>query len=143
MTDKLNITDTLCHYIVSERAAQLPPPVVERAKLHILDTLGAMISGAQLKPGRVAVDFVRSQGGPQDAVVVATHLRTSAILAALANAMTAHADETDDAHFPTVTHPGSVMLPAALAIAETRHRSGAELISAVVLGYDVMCRINK
>lgn len=143
MAEKLNITDTLCKYIVSDRAARLPEQVAERAKIHILDTLGAMISGSQLKPGQVAIQFVRGQGGPQDAVVVATNFRTSPILAALANAMTAHADETDDAHFPTVTHPGSVILPAALAIAETRHRSGRDLINAVVLGYDVMCRINK
>jgi 2-methylcitrate dehydratase PrpD len=143
VAEKQNITEALCNYIVGDRAARLPAPVVERAKIHILDTLGAMISGSQLKPGQVAVEFVRGQGAPRDAAVVATDLRTSPILAALANAMTAHADETDDAHFPTVTHPGSVILPAALAIAETRRRSGTELINAVVLGYDVMCRINK
>jgi len=138
-----NITETLCDYIVGEQAGRLPAPVIDRAKIHILDTLGAMISGSQLKPGRVAIEFVRGQGAPKETVVVATDLRTGPIWAALANAMTAHADETDDAHFPTVTHPGSVILPAALAIAETRHRSGRELIDAVVLGYDVMCRINK
>jgi len=143
MAEKLNITETLSNYIVSDQASRLPALVVERAKIHILDTLGAMISGSQLKPGKVAVDFVRGQGGPPEATVVATPLRTSAIYAALANAMTAHADETDDAHFPTVTHPGSVILPATLGIAEMRHRSGRDLINAVVLGYDVMCRINK
>ena len=143
MAEKLNITEPLSDYIVSEQAGQLPPAIKERAKIHILDTIGAMVSGSQLKPGKVGIDFVRTQGGPQDATIVATDLRTSPILAALANAMTAHADETDDAHFPTVTHPGSVILPSALAVAETQHRSGADLIAAVVLGYDVMCRINK
>jgi 2-methylcitrate dehydratase PrpD len=143
MAEMLNITERLSNYIVSDQASRLPAPVVERAKIHILDTLGAMISGSQLKPGKVAIDFVRGQGGPAQATVVATNLRTSAILAALANAMTAHADETDDAHFPTVTHPGSVILPVSLGIAEMRHRSGRDLINAVVLGYDVMCRINK
>jgi len=143
MPEKLNITEPLSNYIVGDQAARLPAPVVERAKIHILDTLGAMISGSQLKPGKVGIDFVRSQGGPAQATVVATPLRTSAIYAALANAITAHADETDDAHFPTVTHPGSVILPASLAIAELRQRSGRDLITAFVLGYDVMCRINK
>lgn len=143
MSEKLNITETLSNYIVSDGVGRLPAPVVERAKIHILDTLGAMISGSRLKPGQVAVEFVRGQGAPRHAVVVATDLRTGPVLAALANAMTAHADETDDAHFPTVTHPGSVILPASLAIAETRHRSGRDLINAFVLGYDVMCRINK
>jgi 2-methylcitrate dehydratase PrpD len=143
MAENINITETLSNYIVSEQAARLRQPVVERGKIHILDTLGAMISGSALKPGTVAIDFVRGQGGPRDATVVASNVRTSAILAALANAMTAHADETDDAHFPTVTHPGSVILPAALGVAEIGHRSGRDLITAVVLGYDVMCRINK
>jgi 2-methylcitrate dehydratase PrpD len=143
MAEKLNITEPLSNYVVSQQAAQLPEAVRERARTHILDTLGAMISGSALKPGKVAIDFVRGQGGPQEATVVASNLRSSAILAALANAMTAHADETDDAHFPTVTHPGSVILPAAMAVAEIGHRSGRDLLAAVVLGYDVMCRINK
>jgi len=143
MAEKLNLTELLSNYIVSDQAARLPQPIAERAKIHILDTIGAMISGSTLRPGKVAIDFVRSQGGPRDATVVATDLRSSPIFAALANAMTAHADETDDAHFPTVTHPGSVILPVALAVAETRHRSGRDFIVAVVLGYDVMCRINK
>src|SRR6266545_1552769 len=143
MADELNLTDSLSRYIVSDRAAQLPQPIIERARIHILDTIGAMVSGSTLKPGKVAIDFVRGHGGPRDSTVVATDLRSSPLFAALANAMTAHADETDDAHFPTVTHPGSVILPVALAVAETRHRSGRDLIIAVVLGYDVMCRINK
>jgi 2-methylcitrate dehydratase PrpD len=143
MTEKLNVTEPLSNYIVSAQAARLPEPVKERARIHILDTLGAMISGSALKPGVVAIDFVRSQGGPREATVVASNVSTSAILAALANAMTAHADETDDAHFPTVTHPGSVILPAALGVAEIGRRSGRDLVTAVVLGYDVMCRINK
>jgi len=143
MAEKIDITEPLSLYIVSEQAGQLPPAIRERAKIHILDTLGAMVSGSQLKPGKIAIDFVRTQGAPPDATIVATDLRSSPILAALANAMTAHADETDDAHFPTVTHPGSVVLPSALAVAETERRSGADLIAAVVLGYDVMCRINK
>ncbi|HWP57940.1 MAG TPA: MmgE/PrpD family protein [Candidatus Acidoferrales bacterium] len=138
-----NLTEKLAAYIAGERPRQLPQSIVERAKTHILDTLGAMISGSTLKPGRVAIEFVRAQAGPPEATVVATGIKTGAILAALANAMTAHADETDDAHFPTVTHPGSVILPSALAIAEREHRSGHELITAVVLGYDVMCRLNK
>jgi 2-methylcitrate dehydratase PrpD len=143
MPEKIEITEPLSRYIVSEQAGRLPPEIVQRAKTHILDTIGAMVSGSELKPGKVGVEFVRTQGGPQQSTVVAANFRTSPVLAALANAMTAHADETDDAHFPTVTHPGSVILPSALAIAEVRHSSGPDLIASVVLGYDVMCRINK
>ena len=64
MAENLNVTDPLCSYIVSDQVAQLPEQVVARAKIHFLDTLGAMISGSALRPGKVAIDFVRDQGGP-------------------------------------------------------------------------------
>ena len=140
MEDKPNLTATLSAYIAGEQAGNLPRPVVEKAKIHILDTIGAMLSGSLLKPGRLIIDFVKTQGGPPEATVVASDIRTSVIYAALANGTMAHADETDDAHFPTVTHPGSAVVAAALPLAETKNRSGRDLITAVVLGYDVLCR---
>lgn len=143
MAESLNLTDQLSAYIAGNKAQQLPQAILGRAKIHILDTLGAMISGSLLKPGQLITDFVRAQAGPSEASVVASNMRTSAVQAALANGMMAHADETDDAHFPTVTHPGSAVLPAALAVAEKEHRPGKDLITAVVLGYDTMCRISK
>src|SRR5262245_54905501 len=143
MEEKADLTGTLSAYIADAQAEQLPQAVVEKTKTHILDTLGAMISGSLLKPGRLITEFVRTQGGPEQATVVASDVKTSIIYAALANGAMAHADETDDAHFPTVTHPGSAVLGAALPLAEREQRSGKELIVAVVLGYDVMCRAVK
>lgn len=132
----------LSSYVAGAEASRIPESVRERARIHILDTFGAMVSGSQLKPGRLVRSFVETQGGvPESSVVLGT--RTTAILAALANAVMAHADETDDAHFGTVSHPGSVIVPSALAVAERQHRPGAELVEAVVLGYDVMCRMIK
>ncbi len=56
--------------------------------------------------------------------------------------MLAHADETDDSHAPSRTHPGCAVVPAALAVAESVHASGERLLRAVVLGYDVAARVN-
>ncbi len=143
MSEKLHLTQRLSEYIAGESAAQLPPAIIERARAHILDSIGAIVSGSLLKPGKLIVDFVRAQGGMPEAGVLATDLKTSAVQAALANGVMAHADETDDTHFPTVTHPGSVIIPAALAIGEKERVSGKDLIAAVVLGYDVLCRVSK
>jgi 2-methylcitrate dehydratase PrpD len=143
MEENLDLTGTLSAYIAGERAGQVPRQVAEKAKIHILDTIGAIVSGSMLKPGRLIIDFVRTQVGPSEATIVASKIKSGVIQAALANGTMAHADETDDAHFPTVSHPGSVVLPAALAVAEREHRSGRDLITAVVLGYDVMCRTAK
>jgi 2-methylcitrate dehydratase PrpD len=106
----------------------------------ILDTLAAMVSGAHLKPGEMAIRYAREQGGVAEATVLTTDIRTSAINAALVNGMFAHADETDDFDPVTKAHPGSAVVPAALAMAEREGRSGTELLNAVTLGYDVCCR---
>ena len=126
--------------MVAARDRELPPQVVQDAKHRILDTFAAMVSGAELPPGLAAIRYVRSQGGTLEASVLTTNLRTTAVNAALANGMFAHADETDDFEPVTKAHPGSAVVPAALAMAEKERRSGTEFLRAVVLGYDVCCR---
>src|SRR5262244_349103 len=135
-------TRQLSEYIAGALVRALPDAVVEKARHHILDTLAAMVSGTELKPGRLAVGYATAQAGAPEVSVVGTRLRTSAVNAALANGMLAHADETDDSHAPSRTHPGCAVVPAALAIAERHQASGETFLRAVVLGYDVAARVN-
>jgi 2-methylcitrate dehydratase PrpD len=135
-----DITGRLARYMVEARSKNLPPAVALATKHRILDTLGAMISGAKLKPGEMAIRYIRGQGGVAEASVLTTDIKTSAINAAMANAMLAHADETDDVELVTKTHPGSSAVPAALAMAEREGSSGMDLMRAVTLGYDICCR---
>ncbi|MEK7437474.1 MAG: MmgE/PrpD family protein, partial [Pseudomonadota bacterium] len=135
-----DITGRLAKYMAEARQCSLAPEVARAARHRILDSLAAMVSGAHLKPGEMAIKFARAQGGVAEAGVVATDIRTSAINAALANAMFAHADETDDFHPATKAHPGCSVVPAALAMAEREGSSGTELLNAVTLGYDLCCR---
>jgi 2-methylcitrate dehydratase PrpD len=135
-----DVTARLARYMVDARDRSLPATVTRDAKHRILDTIGAMISGAVLHPGELAIRYVRSQGGTAEASVLTTNIRTTAVNAALANGMFAHADETDDFEPVTKAHPGSAVVPAALAMAEKEGRSGPELLRAVVLGYDLCCR---
>jgi len=135
-----DITGRLARYMVEARNRNLPADVAREAKHRILDTLAAMVSGARLKPGEMAIRYARAQGGVAEATVVATDLRTTAVNAALANGMFAHADETDDFEPATKAHPGSAVVPAALAMAEREGSSGVALLHAVALGYDLCCR---
>jgi 2-methylcitrate dehydratase PrpD len=135
-----NVTGRLARYMVEARERDLPPQVARAAKHRIVDTLAAMVSGARLKPGEMAIRYVRGQGGVPEASVLTTDIRTSAVNAALANGMFGHADETDDFEPVTKAHPGCAVVPAALAIAEREDRSGMELLKAVTLGYDLCCR---
>lgn len=132
---------TISEHVASAIDTELPPPIAEAARLHLLDTVSAMISGSQLLPGRRAIAYVRTLGGTPESCVPGSDLITNAVNAALTGGMLAHADETDDTHPATIVHPGCSTVPAALAIAERQRASGAALLRAVVLGYDVATRL--
>ena len=131
----------LSAYIAAAPRTPLPSEVVEKTKHHILDTIAAMVSGSRLAPGKKATSYVKALGGVKEACVIGSNIVTTAVNAALANGMLAHADETDDSHAPSLTHPGCGIVPAALAMAERERRNGTALLRAVALGYDTGCRL--
>lgn len=135
------VTLALSSYISGALRKRLPKDVEERGKLHLLDALAAMISGSSLLPGQRAIGYVKTLGGTKEACVVGTRIVTTAVNAALANGIFGHADETDDSHPASMTHPGSAIVPAALAMAERDRRDGTALLRAVVLGYDLCARL--
>jgi 2-methylcitrate dehydratase PrpD len=136
-----NIMNRLAQYIMDAGGKPMQEAVTEKAKHHILDTLAAMVSGSRLKPGVLATKFARSQGGTPEAQVIGADFLSTAINAAMVNGFMAHADETDDSHAPSLTHPGCAIVPAALAMAERENASGESFLRAVVLGYDVSSRM--
>ena len=135
-----SLTARLSAYALKALEQPLPDEVIERAQIHLLDTLAAMVSGAQLPAGIAARQFVQAHIGQPVAAVVGAGFKTNPIDAALANAMAAHADETDDAHPASITHPGCAVVPAALAMAQQSGAKGQDFLKAVVLGYDFCAR---
>ena len=139
--DPASVMMTRLSTYMSEAAMRpLPADVIEKAKHHLLDTIAAMISGAELAPGRAAIQFARAYGGEKVATVAASKIVCGPIEAALANGVLAHADETDDS-WPNGWHPGCNVVPAALAVGEQFAISGAHFLRAVALGYDVGARV--
>ncbi|MEE8517300.1 MAG: MmgE/PrpD family protein, partial [Alphaproteobacteria bacterium] len=136
------VIDELCRYIAGALDQGLGADVTAKTQDHILDTFAAMVSGSRLDPGRMAIKYARTLGGAREALVVGTRLMTTAINAALANGMMAHADETDDSHLASRSHLGCSIVPGALAMAEKAGRGGKALLRAVALGYDVGARFN-
>ena len=126
-------TTALAAHIAGAEARGLEPGVLDRAKQHLLDSLVAMLSGATLKPGLLAVAYANSRGGAGESTVIGG-ARTNPELAAFANAICAHADETDDVNNRARIHPGCSIVPAAVAIAEAYDRPGSALVTAVSLG---------
>jgi 2-methylcitrate dehydratase PrpD len=133
-------TATLADYVSKTLDRELPPEVMAKTKLHVLDTIAAMVSGSRLKAGEFAARYVDTLGGKPQATVIGTSIVTSSVNAALANGMSAHGDETDDSHLAGRFHPGCGIVPAALATAELAGRSGNDVLRAVALGYDIGAR---
>lgn len=133
-------TSAVAAYAAGALHRTLPPEVMEKTKLHLLDTLAAILSGAHLNAGRAGAAIARRMGGPPEAMAIAPAMVVGAPAAALANAMAAHADETDDSHVGGRFHPGCAVVPAALAMAEAGRRSGTDLLRAMALGYDIGAR---
>ena len=131
----------LANYMAEAAGRALPGEVVEKTKHHILDTLAAMVSGADLPPGRVALALAKAHPGEKTATVVGTNLLCGPIEAAMCNGMLAHSDETDDSHAPSQSHPGCSIVPATLAASEQFGVDGTRMLRAVALGYDIGTRV--
>jgi 2-methylcitrate dehydratase PrpD len=134
------VMEKLSAYMAEARNRELPAKVMEETEHHILDTIAAMVSGSELPPGRLAIEFARTYGGEKIATVVASKVRCGPIEAALANGQLAHSDETDDDFTTGGAHPGCALVPAALAVGEQFGISGTHFMRAVALGYDVAMR---
>jgi len=102
-----------------------------------------MVSGSELPPGRLAIQFARAYGGEKIATVVASNVVCGPIEAAVANGVLAHSDETDDDYSGGGAHPGSAVVPASLALGEQYGVSGMHFVRAVALGYDIGMRAYK
>jgi 2-methylcitrate dehydratase PrpD len=128
-------------YMAAAGTRALPAEVAEHAKHHLLDTLASMISGSELPPGQAAQRYIRAHGGTGAATIAGTALTAASGDAALANGVMAHADETDDSHNSSRSHPGCAVVPAALAVGEEVGVDGARFLRAVTLGYDIGTRV--
>jgi 2-methylcitrate dehydratase PrpD len=132
----------IADHVAGAAARPLPASAARKTRLHLLDTLAAIVSGTQLPAGRLGARFAAASGGAAEALAVGAGATLPAAQAAFANAMAAHGDETDDSHLAGRCHPGCAIVPAALAVAERADAGGAALLRAIAVGYDVCVRVN-
>lgn len=137
------ISEKLADFIVGLEYSKIPPQVKERAKMRVLDFLGVALAGSRIPSSRIMTGVVKELGGTEESTLVGEKERVSCTHAALANGTMAHASDYDDDHRSSTMHPGSVVVSAALALAERERCEGSRLIEAVVAGYEVACRVGE
>lgn len=141
-TKTRSVTDTLVENILAVNSDEIPAPVTEVARMACLDGIGVMIAGTRepMGLGRLVTEWVRDMGGTPEAGVAAGGFKVPAMNAAFANGTLAHALDFDVYQHPR-NHPMSPTLPAILALAEKRGHSGREVLSALVVAFEVQYRL--
>ncbi len=136
----MTVTQDLAAYIVNTNFEDLPKPVVEKAKIAIIDSIGCAFAGSQSAIGRPIVDMAIELGGTFESTILGTQSKSTSQNAAWANAESANALDYDDA-FPYSGHPGSPIIQTALAFGESLGSSGQKVLTAIILGYEITTRI--
>jgi 2-methylcitrate dehydratase PrpD len=126
-------------FAVAQREDALPDAVGHAAVRAIVDWFGATLAGAAMPPARILTAALADETGPARIVGGTASVRPRT--AALVNGTAAHTAELDDIYRQGIYHPGAPTVAAALAVAEDRDASGADLVRAVTVGYEISDRI--
>lgn len=135
-----SLTERLADWQLARRQTGFAAADIEAARLLVLDWLGSALAGIGTDTGRIFLEYARLQPAGKVTLLGLSEGR-SVEVAALVNGALSHIVEMDDVERESVTHPGAVVVPAALAVAERVGASGLELLAAVVAGYELMVRV--
>ncbi|MBC5810696.1 MAG: MmgE/PrpD family protein [Candidatus Eremiobacteraeota bacterium] len=138
----MTAAETLGEFVAGLRWDALEPKLQEKVRAHVLDTLGVMCAGVGTAEAASAQAAVRRWGGAEEATVVGRDWRVPAPQAAFLNAFHARLHTFDDTYEAGPLHPGSAIVSAALAAAESCGASGAEFLTAVLAGYETATRMS-
>ncbi len=146
---RYNTTQEIAAWITKIRLRDIPKKVRRRAKQHVLDGFATVVAGANEEASRRIDGHLHSLGGKPEATIVGTRAKAPAEHAALANGVRGHVLDYDDTQLATLrtrpfgqlTHPTTPVLAAAAALSEKIHASGAEFLSAYIVGVEIACRL--
>lgn len=136
-------TGACTDFVSSGRPEDLSELVAERSKLAILDTLGVTLAGVRTGTAVAVRQFVAASGGPPRSSIIGTNEKTDPASAAFVNGTTGHALDYDDVSWSMIGHPTVAVLPAVLALAEDRHLSGRQVLTAYAIGFEVAAKLGE
>jgi 2-methylcitrate dehydratase PrpD len=136
--------DYLAEFYSDCELDSIPSPVVQKAKLTLVDYLFVYVAGYHngvLKDAilKYASDRIRNQ----ESTILLSGIKADAEIATLVSGLVSHSVELDDGHRYGTAHPAVVVIPAAMAIAEKEKASFNDLIKAIIIGYDIMLRLSR
>src|SRR5258707_5289963 len=139
-----NETATLASYVANLKFDDIPPEVLERAKILTLDFLGSAIRArrdAESTPSLLKMLEALALDGKGQSTVFGDDKTWTPAVAALLNGALRHSLDFDDTHADSSLHPSAPVVPAALAVGELGRASCRDVLTAIVAGYEVCCRL--
>jgi 2-methylcitrate dehydratase PrpD len=134
----------LSKYISESQTAPIPDEIRELSKRHILDTLASIVACSQLRPAQLARDFALfNSRQTHTAHLLGTNMKTALLDAIFANGLTAHGTEINDFCPSAFVQPGPPIVATVMGIGEAFASSGEQLLRAVIVGYEISCRLPK
>ncbi len=140
-----SITEELCKFIVEANYGQLDEKLVDQLKDYVTDCVGISAGAAAIcESSEPFLRAVIALGGKSGQSTVFTKGSAFSLqYAGLLNAAFAHSFDFDDTHAPSILHPGTTAIPAALAQAEMLNSDGKTLLLGIAVGYEITCRIGR
>ena len=141
MNSVRSMAEALAEFAAGVRPADLPSAVRQVAAERLVDTVGVILAAVGHPVPTAVLRATAPKRYEGSATVLGEPRTTTEESAALANGVMAHCLELDDEHHEMLGHPGAVCVPACLAVAETTGASGPDFLAAVVVSYEVACRV--
>lgn len=139
----MGATQELAEFVVTTRYQDLPRDVVERTVLYLVDGLACGLVAAHRPWSQMVASLAWENGARGPCTVFGERRRTSPAYAALVNGTMLGGFETDHVFPRGSAHPAASVLPALLAISEREHLDGRSFLTAMALGYEVVCRVGE
>ena len=137
----MHTTEGIVEFCQGLTLEDVPPEVVRQATRCTVDLLGVALAGTATRSSEIARSYAIEHYGGGPCTLLASPVGLQVLGAAFANSISASSLDLDDGHRAAVGHPGAVVIPAMLAVAELVGASGKEFLEAVIVGYEVGIRV--
>jgi 2-methylcitrate dehydratase PrpD len=140
----MTVARELSEFLVATSTADLPPQALQHAAMVIASTIASAAYGTGIQSARIIRQLAREQGGRPDASLWFDNgAKLPVAEVARANAMLSDAAASDDSDLRNIVHAGTPLTATSLAFAERIGASGADVLAAIVLGYEAAGRISE
>ncbi|NLT95173.1 MAG: MmgE/PrpD family protein [Clostridia bacterium] len=139
----MTLAEKLAEFISECNFNDFSPEIILKAKMCLLDWLGCAIAGANHENCKSLIEIALQNGGREEATIIGIGKKVPVLWATFANGAISHAVEMDDGHKWSILHPGVTVIPSALSLSEALDCSGKELLTAIIVGYDIAIRVGE